>query len=169
MIARALIPLALVLATGAVLAIPAAAKAPQDDWPRINGQVWLNQASRAIEHHGGSRNDKLLGGHRSDRIYGELGSDVIWGDYRGPGNNSWQHDVLVAGPGNDWVYASHGRNNIYGGSGDDTIRVWFGRGSVNCGAGRDILYTSKKAHPNVKRSNCERVSHLSAAQVAERG
>ena len=47
--------------------------------------------------------------------------------------------------------------------GDDTIRVWFGRGRVDCGAGDDdILYVSKTQNKKVKRKNCERVLHKSA-------
>jgi hypothetical protein len=42
------------------------------------------------------------------------------------------------------------------------VRVWFGRGFVDCGAGRDILYVSRTQDPKVKRRNCETVSHKSA-------
>jgi hypothetical protein len=51
----------------------------------------------------------------------------------------------------------------YGGGGHDTIRVWFGRGFVDCGPGNDdILYVSKTQNKKVKRRNCERVLHKSA-------
>ncbi|HEX5622014.1 MAG TPA: hypothetical protein VFX51_26545, partial [Solirubrobacteraceae bacterium] len=60
----------------------------------------------------------------------------------------------------------HGRNTIYGGRGQDTIRVWFGRGFVDCGPGkRDILYVSRTQNKKVKRRNCEFVKHKSAADA----
>jgi Ca2+-binding RTX toxin-like protein len=102
-------------------------------------------------------------------IYGGRGSDVIWGDAHNQGSTASQRDALDAGPGWDWVYASHGYNKIFGRRGNDTIRVWFGRGYVNCGRGNDILYVSGKSDPKVKRKNCERISHKSARQVAEGG
>ena len=64
------------------------------------------------------------------------------------------------------MYASHGYNNIHGGGGQDTIRVWFGRGFVDCGPGkRDILYVSKTQDKKVKRRNCEKVKHKSASDA----
>jgi len=140
----------------------AAAKVPQGNWPVIDGQTWVNEQNRSGVHHGTDRNDKLLGGHGNDRIVGQRGSDVIWGDYKPTGNTTAQWDKVRAGAGNDWIYGSHGRNTIYGGSGRDTVRVWFGRGFVDCGAGRDILYVSRTSGPHVKRRNCERISHKSA-------
>jgi hypothetical protein len=67
------------------------------------------------------------------------------------------------------VYGSHGHSRINGGPGDDTIRVWFGRGVVDCGEDRDILYVSKKSRKRVTIRNCERISHKSARQVAGEG
>jgi hypothetical protein len=144
------------------LAAIAQAKVPQGSWPAIHGATWVNSADRSGVHHGSDRNDKLLGGHGDDVIWGHRGSDVIWGDYKATGNTARQHDVLRGGGGNDWIYASHGRNRILAGPGRDTVRVWFGRGYVDCGAGRDILYVSHKSDPKVKRRNCERISHQSA-------
>ena len=152
----------LVLGAFAVAAVAAVAKVPQSNWPTINGETWVNQYDRSGIHHGTDRNDKLLGGHGNDRILGHRGSDVIWGDYKPTGNTTTQRDRMRAGAGNDWVYGSHGRNTIYGGPGRDTIRVWFGRGFVDCGAGRDILYVSHASGKHVKRRNCETISHKSA-------
>ena len=132
----------------------AQAGAPKDDWPRINGELWINSDDTAETHAGGPKNDELLG---------RRGHDVIWGDHKASGNTKRQRDTLRGGPGKDWIYASHGRNTIYGGGGHDTIRVWFGRGFVDCGPGNDdILYVSKTQNKKVKRRNCERVLHKSA-------
>ncbi len=140
-------------------------------WLRADGtpdltrprELWINSRDFDITHTGTAKNDELLGGHGADRIYGGRGADVIWGDHKATGNTTGQRDYVKAGSGADWVYASHGHNTIYGGAGDDTIRVWFGRGFVDCGAGDDdILYVSKTQNKKVKRRNCERVSHKSA-------
>ena len=154
----------LILAAAVSLLAAAVAYAtPKDDWPLINGELWINSDDLDTSHAGGPKNDELLGGHGDDVIYGRRGHDVIWGDHKARGNTKRQRDRIHAGPGKDWVYASHGRNTIYGGPGQDTIRVWFGRGFVDCGSGgNDILYVSKTQNKKVKRRNCERVLHRSA-------
>jgi Ca2+-binding RTX toxin-like protein len=150
------------LAIAGFAAATAAGKVPQGNWPPIDGETWVNQDDVSGTHHGTALNDKLLGGHGDDTIHGLAGSDVIWGDYKGSGNTTTQVDRLGGGAGDDWIYASHGRNTIHAGSGRDTVRVWFGRGFVDCGAGDDILYVSRTQDPKVKRRNCETISHKSA-------
>ncbi len=136
---------------------------PKDDWPEIDGELWINGDDTDETHTGTDKNDELLGGHGDDVINGGGGHDVIWGDHKASGNTAAQKDTIKAGPGKDWVYASHGWNVIRGGRGNDTIRVWFGRGFVDCGpGGDDILYVSRTKNKKVKRRNCERVSHKSA-------
>jgi Ca2+-binding RTX toxin-like protein len=145
------------------LVAPASAGAPKDDWPKIDGELWINSDDLDTSHTGTTANDELLGGHGDDVIAGRSGHDVLWGDHKASGNTKRQKDVMRGGPGKDWIYASHGRNEIYGGAGNDTIRVWFGRGTVDCGeGGDDILYVSKTQNEKVKRTNCERVLHRSA-------
>jgi Ca2+-binding RTX toxin-like protein len=139
---------------------------PKEDWPRINGELYINTHDRDRSHTGTARNDELLGGHGDDKLYGAAGHDVIWTDHKNTGNTTHQRDVVYAGAGNDWIYASHGHNDIHGGAGQDTIRVWFGRGFVDCGpGGDDILYVSKTQNRKVKRRHCERVSHKSARKA----
>ena len=146
-----------------IIAAGVAYATPKDDWPRINGELWINTDDLDTTHEGGPKNDELLGGHGDDVIYGRGKHDVIWGDHKATGNTKRQVDKIYGGPGKDWIYASHGRNVISGGAGDDTIRVWFGRGRVDCGAGDDdILYVSKTQNKKVKRRNCEKVLHKSA-------
>jgi Ca2+-binding RTX toxin-like protein len=136
---------------------------PKDDWPTIDGELWINADDLDTSHAGGPKNDELLGGHGDEVIYGRGGHDVIWGDHKATGNTKRQKDTIRGGAGRDWNYASHGRNTIHGGAGQDTIRVWFGRGFVDCGSGgNDILYVSKTQDKKVERRNCERVSHKSA-------
>jgi hypothetical protein len=152
--------------TSGLLVAGVALATPKDDWPRIHGELWLNTNDRNLTHRGTLKNDELLGGHGDDVLYGGRGHDVIWTDHKNTGNTSHQRDTVYAGGGNDWVYASHGHNNIHGGAGQDTIRVWFGRGFVDCGpGGHDILYVSKTQDPKVKDRNCEKVSHKSARKA----
>jgi Ca2+-binding RTX toxin-like protein len=169
MFRRILIPLIAILLLAAPLGAVAQAHAPQGDWPPINGLTWVNKYDLSVTYHGTWLNDKLLGGHGNDVLYGHRGADVIWTDYKPTGNTPAQIDTVFAGGGNDWVYASHGRNAINAGAGNDRVRVWFGFGTVDCGPGRDILYVSHKTDPNVKRTNCEKVSHKSARDVANGG
>lgn len=152
-----------IVTTTAFAAASVALATPKDDWPHRNGELWLNTHDRDTARTGTRKNDELLGGHGDDTLKGGWGHDVIWGDHKASGNTTNQADTIYGGRGNDWVYASHGRNRIYGGPGQDTIRVWFGRGFVDCGpGGNDILYVSKTQNRKVKRRNCERVSHKSA-------
>ena len=103
--------------------------------------------------------NELLGGHGSDAIHAGPWGDVIWGDYKPSGQPTIQHDQLWGGPGRDHIYAGHGRNAIRAGGGNDWIKAHFGGGLVNCGAGNDLLYVSRRAQKHYKIRNCERISH----------
>jgi hypothetical protein len=157
----------LLACAGALAGSVAQAKTSHAGWPHIDGKLWINSHDRHAGRTGTARNDELLGGHGNDTLVGGPGADVIWGDYKPTANNTWQHDRLFGGPGDDWIYGSHGSNVVYGGAGNDTIRVWFGRGFVDCGAGRDILYVSHRSRPHIKIRHCETVSYKSARQVGD--
>jgi hypothetical protein len=108
---------------------------------------------------GTDRIDELLGGHGSDAIRGRSSGDVIWGDFWPCCQPDGQRDSLRGGGGNDFIYASHGWNDIDGGEGNDVIHAHFGRGgSVDCGSGYDVLFVSHRTKPLYKRSDCERIS-----------
>jgi Ca2+-binding RTX toxin-like protein len=170
MSSRALIIIATFIASG-VLAAVAAANADHRDWPYIpihDHTRYKRNDPPGVNHwvaHGTNKSDELLGGHHDDTLYGRGDVDVLWGDYLSAGNGPGQHDVIYGGGGGDFIYGSHGRSTIYAGKGNDKIRVWFGRGFVDCGPGEDILYVSRKSDPKVKRRNCEHLSHLSDRQV----
>ena len=110
---------------------------------KADGGTWLN--------------DELLGSHGNDTISGGAGSDILWGDQLPTGNNAWQHDRIVGGPGDDWIYSSHGHNTIDGGPGNDHIWGHFGHGVIDCGTGWDVVHV--KHHPTYRLVNCERVLH----------
>jgi hypothetical protein len=127
-------------------------------WPAVTGILWIvNEGTAGQTDNGTELNDELLGSHGNDTVRGGVGDDILWGDQLPVGNNAWQHDTLDGGPGNDWIYSSHGYNTIYGGPGNDHIWGHFGRGTIDCGSGWDVVHV--KRHPTYKLRNCERVLH----------
>jgi Ca2+-binding RTX toxin-like protein len=103
--------------------------------------------------------NELLGGHGNDTIYAGPWGDVIWGDYKPSGQPTTQRDTLIGGPGRDFIYASHGYNQIQAGGGNDWIKAHFGSGTIDCGAGNDVLYISRRAQRRYRITGCERISH----------
>jgi hypothetical protein len=74
----------------------------------------------------------LLGGYGNDTIYGGGDGDVIWGDFHPSGQPESQRDYLHGGAGADWIYSSHGFNEIWTGAGDDHLALVYGHGIVYC-------------------------------------
>jgi Ca2+-binding RTX toxin-like protein len=103
--------------------------------------------------------NELLGGHGNDTIYAGPQGDVIWGDYKPSGQPSTQVDRMVGGAGRDFIYASHGTNDISAGSGNDYIKAHYGHGVIDCGGGVDVLYVSRRAQKHYKIRRCETISH----------
>jgi Ca2+-binding RTX toxin-like protein len=106
-----------------------------------------------------SGHNELLGGHGNDTLYAGPWGDVLWGDYKPSGQPSTQLDQIFGGAGKDFIYASHGTNNIAAGGGNDWVKAHFGRGTIDCGGGNDILYVSRKAQRRYKITHCDRISH----------
>lgn len=162
MLRRLLVP---ILATSAPLlglAAVSQARTSHAYWPKIDGIHYQVKGARSHTRNGTSKNDELLGHGGSDTLNGESSDDVIWGDWDPVGNDASQHDTLNGGPGNDYIYSSHGFNTIDGGPGNDYIKFHFGTGgSVDCGPGIDRLYVSHKLQKKVKISRCEIVSNKS--------
>lgn len=126
-------------------------------WPKITGIRWqvIDDANRGETRGGTDYQDELLGRNGSDELSGGPSADVLWGDSSATVNGSKQHDVLDGGPGNDWIYASHGHNVITGGPGADHLTAYYGRGTIDCGPGRDKLTLGGGVHYRYR--NCERV------------
>ena len=137
-------------------------KVPHTGWPEISGVLAkvLDGAGRKMT--GGPANDELLGHHGSDTISGGAGKDVLWGDWELRGNTTNQTDVLRGGDGNDFLYPSHGKNNMYGGDGNDRIIAYYGHGLIDCGPGNKD-YAQTRWQSNAYRvRNCEHVRHFCA-------
>jgi hypothetical protein len=77
----------------------------------------------------------LLGGYGNDTIYAGNRGDVIWGDYHPEGQPESQISRLHGGAGADWIYSSHGYDEIWTGAGDDHLALVYGHGVVFCDGG----------------------------------
>jgi len=135
-------------------------KVPHNGWPAVTGILWKVLDSSSRKKVGGPDNDELLGHHGSDRLYGGPGHDILWGDWDPSNNNSRQKDVLDGGPGNDWLYPSHGSTVVKGGAGKDYVWAYYGRGTIDCGPGKDTARV--RLNGPWKLRNCERVLHFCA-------
>ena len=135
-------------------------KVPHNGWPAVTGILWKVLDSSGRKKVGGPDNDELLGHHGSDRIFGGPGNDILWGDWDPANNNTHQKDVLDGGPGNDWLYPSHGSTVVKGGAGKDYVWAYYGRGTIDCGPGKDTARV--KLNGPWKLRNCERVLHFCA-------
>lgn len=102
---------------------------PQDECLKMDkGPSGLTHTIVGLEH----VHNWLLGGYGDDTIFGGGDGDVIWGDYHPEGQSESQRDYLHGGAGGDWIYASHGYNEIWTGAGDDHLALVYGHGVVFC-------------------------------------
>ena len=155
-------PLAIAVTTAATFGLTAAlapAKTSHEGWPKIDGVLKMHKKDQSSAIRGTEKSDELLGGHGNDTLYGRGAADVLWGDYKPSGQPESQFDHIHGADGDDWIYASHGRNTIDGGPGKDTIRAHFGRGAIDCGPGVDTLYISRRARKGYKIKRCETISY----------
>ena len=134
-------------------------KVPHNGWPRVTGILWKVLDSTGRKKAGGPGNDELLGHHGSDRLSGGPGHDILWGDWDPENNNGRQRDVLDGGPGNDWLYPSHGRGVVRGGAGRDYVWAYYGRGTIDCGPGKNDT-ARVRLNSGWKVRNCERILHF---------
>ena len=181
-----LLPLVLVLVLGCVIAQPSAAadlcgllpagvqcgpgngrttagggeKVSHKGWPAVTGILWKVNTSTGYRRAGGPANDELLGHHGDDILSGGAGDDILWGDWDPRGNTTRQRDVLRGGAGNDWIYPSHGTTTVLGGAGDDHVWAFYGKGTIDCGPGRDTVRV--RMNGAFRLRNCEVVNHFCA-------
>jgi Ca2+-binding RTX toxin-like protein len=103
--------------------------------------------------------NELLGGHGNDTIHAGPAGDVIWGDYKPSDQPSNQVDYLFGGPGNDFIYASHGVNHIRTGVGEDVVHAHFGSGTIDCGSIHAIVYISHASRAKYRLTGCTHISY----------
>jgi Ca2+-binding RTX toxin-like protein len=150
-------------ATAALIGLAGAAQANTSHagWPPIlrqNEQINRTSANATMRGKLGVHNE-LLGGNGNDTIYAGNIGDVLWGDYM-PGNQSTtQVDKMYGGAGNDFFYASHGKNYIYTGGGTNVVHAHYGSGTITCGSSTDIVYLSHKSRPHYKLIGCKHISY----------
>jgi hypothetical protein len=137
------------------------AKVPHTGWPPVSGALAkvLDSDDHALA--GGPDNDELLGHHGSDTVTGGGGHDIIWGDWDPSGNTTRQRDVLRGGAGNDWIYPSHGTTTVDAGPGRDYVWAFYGKGTIDCGAGSNDTARVRLNGP-FKVKNCEHILHFCA-------
>jgi len=139
--------------------------ADHDGWPKMTLDDVQTAAINGTTLRGKPNNsDELLGWHGSDTLYGYGRADVLWADHIGTGQPTTQRDRIYGGPGNDFIYSSHGHNTIDGGAGNDAIKIRYGRGVLDCGPGRDIYNVPRSRKSRWKIRNCEKVDHRTEAQ-----
>jgi RTX calcium-binding nonapeptide repeat (4 copies) len=120
------------IAIAAAAAGSALAMASHEGWPPTRHHVGHPHNESGTMRGLTGVHNMLLGGDGNDRIIaGDLG-DVIWGDSHPGGQPESQHDYLHGGPGPDWLYASHGLNDIWTGAGNDHVALVYGHGTVHC-------------------------------------
>jgi hypothetical protein len=138
-------------------------KVPHTGWPKIDGIFWqvTGDGRDARRFRGGDKSDELLGHHGDDTILGGDKSDVLWADWDPNGNTKKQKDVLSGGDGNDFLYASHGRNTMRGGKGKDLLYAFYGKGTIDCGPGHHDT-AQVRTNGAYKVRNCENIKHFCA-------
>jgi hypothetical protein len=111
-----------------------AAEADHEGWPRDEclkmdkGPAGLGHTIVGLKH----VHNWLLGGYGNDTIFAGDDGDVIWGDYHPEGQPESQSDYIHGGAGEDWIYSSHGYNEIWTGAGNDHLALVYGHGTVYC-------------------------------------
>ena len=136
-------------------------------WPRMtfdDVQKAAKDAASVLEGDADAVNE-LLGWHGSDTLHGGSRSDVIWGDHTADNQPLGQWDRMYGYAGSDFIYSSRGRNTIDGGPDNDAIKARYGRGVVNCGPGRDIVWVPKRRKRNWVFKNCEKFEYRTESAV----
>ena len=73
------------------------------------------------------------------RYTGTSGADRLIGN-QGANGQSWAHDLLDAGDGDDYLGGGGGRDVMNGGRGNDELRGGYGHDVLDGGEGSDLLY-----------------------------
>ena len=104
------------------------------------------------------KHNELLGGHGDDTIYGGPAGDVIWADYNLPPQPLTQRDKVYGGLGPDFIYASHGYNEIHTGGGSDVVNARYGRGQIYCNSATARVNLSRRSARTYHLHGCKIVT-----------
>jgi hypothetical protein len=115
-----------------VLAALAFGEASHAGWPLTTHHEGHPNNEGGVMRGLDGQHNELLGGGGDDTIWAGNEGDVIWGDSHPGGQPETQRDFLHGGPGEDWLYASHGYNAIWTGAGNDHVALVYGFGVVYC-------------------------------------
>ena len=137
-------------------------KVSHKGWPAVTGLLWISETAGSRSYEGTEDNDEILSHHKSDTIHGADGHDILWGDWDPKNNTTTQVDVLHGDAGNDWLYASHGRNTLRGGEGKDFIYAYYGKGTIDCGEGSQDTAKIRLGTAQYTVKNCERILNFCA-------
>ena len=96
----------------------------------------------------------------SDTVHAGPAGDILWGDYKPSGQPTRQWDRLYGGPGKDFIYASHGHNEIWTGGGRDVVHAHFGYGTIHCDGRGPIVYLSRVSRRRYHLDGCHRISYF---------
>jgi Ca2+-binding RTX toxin-like protein len=139
---------ALILAAVTSVAVPAAADTSHAGWPPDQHLMMdKGPAGGAVTLQGAAdKHNYLLGGDGNDTITGGPMGDVIWGDYRPTVQPTNQLDIIHAGNGPNYIYTSHGTNDVWTGTSPNTIvHAHFGQGTIYCGSPAQLVDSTRKS------------------------
>lgn len=101
---------------------------------------------------------ELLGGHGNDTIHGGDAGDVIWADHKYAPQPLTQRDTIFGGRGKDFIYGSHGHNEIHTGGGADLVNVRYGRGVIYCDSTTARVNFSRRSRKRFVLHGCKIVT-----------
>jgi Ca2+-binding RTX toxin-like protein len=105
------------------------------------------------------QHNELLGGHGNDVIHGGPYGDVLWADLWPNDQPPDENDRIFAGKGSDFIYASHGHNEIHTGGGlHDIVHARYGRGDIFCDSPTAIVNLSRRSKRRYILHNCKNIT-----------
>jgi hypothetical protein len=97
---------------------------------------------------GSDRADKLLGGHGGGLIDAKGGDNIIWADQNhetGGAQAQGKNTTILAGNGDNQIFAGRGTNVVTVGSGDNFIRGGVFRNTITTGGGNNSIRLQGKS------------------------
>ena len=103
----------------------------------------------------------MPGGAGDDVLYGGMGDDWLtdWVETELDVPSPHDRDLLVAGPGDDFLGVQEGADRVFAGPGDDLIKTDAdgAHDVIDCGPGKDRVVYYSPLDPLDELRGCERV------------